>query len=266
MRAGWVVLSFVLVTWAGAAQAADIGQIKTSKGAVSIERAGQSLRGDAGARLQGSDVVRTGNDGSVGITMTDNSLLSAGPNSVLVARPLRVRLDDQCRTLRCIAAARHARRRVGPPREAVLRRDDGAHTVGDSRRARHRIRRHRSDDERCASRLSAVAIALAAALAGCASRTERIILLPEQDGRPTAIVVKQGGSRGALDQPYAAAELSYADPWAYRASDAEVQATFKDALARAAGPRRAFHAVLHRELARAHRANRKRTSKACSPT
>ena len=84
MRAGWVVLSFVLVTWAGAAaQAADIGQIKTSRGAVSIERAGQSLRGDAGARVQDSDVVRTGNDGSVGITMTDNSLLSAGPNSVL---------------------------------------------------------------------------------------------------------------------------------------------------------------------------------------
>ena len=84
MRAGWVVLSFVLVTWTGAAaQAADIGQIKTSKGAVSIERAGQSLRGDAGARVQDSDVVRTGNDGSVGITMTDNSLLSAGPNSVL---------------------------------------------------------------------------------------------------------------------------------------------------------------------------------------
>jgi len=27
--------------------------------------------------------VRTGTDGSVGITMTDNSLLSAGPNSVL---------------------------------------------------------------------------------------------------------------------------------------------------------------------------------------
>ena len=40
------------------ASGADIGQIKVSKGSVSIERAGQSLRGDAGARLQGSDVVR----------------------------------------------------------------------------------------------------------------------------------------------------------------------------------------------------------------
>ena len=68
---------------AALAQAADIGQVKVAKGTVSIERSGQSLRGDAGTRVQDSDVVRTGTDGSVGITMTDNSLLSAGPNSVL---------------------------------------------------------------------------------------------------------------------------------------------------------------------------------------
>jgi len=65
------------------AVAAEIGQIKVSKGTVAIDRGGQSMRGDAGTRVQDSDVVRTGTDGSVGITMTDNSLLSAGPNSVL---------------------------------------------------------------------------------------------------------------------------------------------------------------------------------------
>jgi hypothetical protein len=65
------------------ANAADIGQIKVSKGTVTIERAGHSVAGSVGLRLQASDVVKTGSDGSVGITMTDNSLLSAGPNSVL---------------------------------------------------------------------------------------------------------------------------------------------------------------------------------------
>lgn len=65
------------------AQAADIGQVKVVKGAVTIERSGQSLAAAPGTRLQASDVLRTGSDGSVGITMTDNSLLSAGPNSVL---------------------------------------------------------------------------------------------------------------------------------------------------------------------------------------
>jgi len=51
---------------------------------VSIERNGQTLPAEAGARLQPADVLKTGADGSVGITMSDNSLLSAGPNSVLV--------------------------------------------------------------------------------------------------------------------------------------------------------------------------------------
>jgi outer membrane protein OmpA-like peptidoglycan-associated protein len=89
----------------------------------------------------------------------------------------------------------------------------------------------------------AVALAFAIALAGCAPRDERVILLPEQDGRPTAVVVKQGGREVRLDQPYAATELTYADPWAYRASDAEVQATFKDALA--AQPSRAVAFTLY---------------------
>lgn len=65
------------------AHAADIGQVKVSKGTVTIERSGQQLPAAIGTRLQASDVVKTGADGSVGITMTDNSLLSAGPNSVL---------------------------------------------------------------------------------------------------------------------------------------------------------------------------------------
>ena len=89
----------------------------------------------------------------------------------------------------------------------------------------------------------AVALAFAIALAACAPRDERVILLPEQDGRPTAVVVKQGAREVRLDQPYAATELTYADPWAYRASDAEVQATFKDALA--AQPSRAVTFTLY---------------------
>ena len=65
------------------AHAADIGQVKIAKGQVTIERGGQTLPATTGARLQSGDVLKTGADGSVGITMTDNSLLSAGPNSVV---------------------------------------------------------------------------------------------------------------------------------------------------------------------------------------
>lgn len=86
-------------------------------------------------------------------------------------------------------------------------------------------------------------VALAGWLAGCALQRERIILLPEQDGRPTAVTVKQGSRQVVLDKPYAATDLSLADPWSYRASAAEVQAEFGAALA--AQPSRAAHFTLY---------------------
>ena len=69
-----------LPVWAAAEEA---GHIKVSKGTVQIERAGQKLPAAVGATVQAGDMVTTGSDGSVGITFLDNSLLSAGPNSVL---------------------------------------------------------------------------------------------------------------------------------------------------------------------------------------
>ena len=97
----------------------------------------------------------------------------------------------------------------------------------------------------CGARFASVAglLALVAVLAGCAFSTEQIILLPEQDGRATAVVVRQGGREVLLDRPYAATALSWADPWSYRASAAEVQATFGEALA--AQPSRAAHFTLY---------------------
>lgn len=77
-----VVLAFAC-GWAVAAGAADIGQVKVAKGQVTIERQGTTMPATVGARLQVADTVRTGADGSVGITMDDDSLLSAGPNSAL---------------------------------------------------------------------------------------------------------------------------------------------------------------------------------------
>ena len=63
--------------------AAEIGRIKIAKGQVTVEREGSVLPGPVGMRVQTSDTIRTGPDGSVGITLDDDSLLSAGPNSAL---------------------------------------------------------------------------------------------------------------------------------------------------------------------------------------
>ena len=76
-------MALLLLLTAAPALAADAGQIKVSKGAVHIERAGQRLPAPVGTRVQEADVVVTGAGGSVGIIFADESLLSAGPNSVL---------------------------------------------------------------------------------------------------------------------------------------------------------------------------------------
>ena len=73
----------IMLLAAAGAQATEIGRVKVAKGAVTIERGGQSIVAAPGLTLQTADVVRTGPDAAVGITMSDNSLLSAGPNSVL---------------------------------------------------------------------------------------------------------------------------------------------------------------------------------------
>jgi hypothetical protein len=76
--------TLLMIAAAGQALAAEVGAVKISTGAVHIERAGQRLPAPVGARIHASDVVVTGRDGSVGITFADNSLLSAGPDTVLV--------------------------------------------------------------------------------------------------------------------------------------------------------------------------------------
>jgi hypothetical protein len=63
--------------------AAEIGQIKVLKGQVTVERNARVLAASVGMRLEMADILKTGPDGSVGVTMSDDSLLSAGPNSIL---------------------------------------------------------------------------------------------------------------------------------------------------------------------------------------
>ena len=64
--------------------AADVaGTVKVSKGQVTIERDQQQLPAPVGTRIFTSDRVMTGENGSVGITLRDSTLLSAGPNSTV---------------------------------------------------------------------------------------------------------------------------------------------------------------------------------------
>ena len=84
----WMIAVAALV-FATAVSANDVGEIKTVKGAAHVERGGKKLPATAGMQLRQADTVVTGTDGAVGITFLDNSLFSAGPNSVLVINKYR---------------------------------------------------------------------------------------------------------------------------------------------------------------------------------
>jgi hypothetical protein len=65
-------------------QAAEqAGMIKIVKGSVYIERSGQKIAASVGTPVMSGDRILTGPDGSVGITLSDDTLLSSGPRSVL---------------------------------------------------------------------------------------------------------------------------------------------------------------------------------------
>lgn len=61
----------------------EAGTVKTVKGSVAIERSGQKQAVVVGAHVLAADRIVTGADGAVGITLRDNTMLSAGPNSTL---------------------------------------------------------------------------------------------------------------------------------------------------------------------------------------
>lgn len=93
--------------------------------------------------------------------------------------------------------------------------------------------------ERVARAFAALLVVL---LAACAVQ-ERVILLPEPGGGSPSLAVSQRGHDVLLDRPYAAADLTLADPWRYQATPGEVQATFGAALA--AQPARPAHFTLY---------------------
>ena len=122
---------------------AEIGQLKSAKGDVWIERGGACLPGTVGTRVQTADIVKTGADGSVGMVMVDNSLLSIGPNSILSLD----RLDYDATTQRGqfdSSLSKGSLAWSGAHRQAIAGRDVRPHPLRGSRCPGNRIRgRHR---------------------------------------------------------------------------------------------------------------------------
>lgn len=76
----WTIAG-MLLAFAATVAAQDAGEIKTVSGTASVERSGARIAAKAGMAIRQSDVLVTGTDGALGVTMSDNTLLSIGPGS-----------------------------------------------------------------------------------------------------------------------------------------------------------------------------------------
>ena len=79
-----LALGLVLLMPALGAHAADrIGKVKIASGEVTITRDGVEIAAESGTELFESDVITTGANSAVGMTFSDNSRISLGPDSLL---------------------------------------------------------------------------------------------------------------------------------------------------------------------------------------
>jgi hypothetical protein len=69
--------------------AAEIGQIKNVAGQVFLLRNNVQQNANAGDLLEQADILSTGANGSVGVTLIDNTRLSAGPDSRIELKQFR---------------------------------------------------------------------------------------------------------------------------------------------------------------------------------
>ena len=84
-----LVVCAAIAASAGPAHAAEIGQIKNTAGQVFLLRNNNQQPAKPGDLIEQADVIITGSNGSVGVTLIDNSRLSAGPNTRIEFKQFR---------------------------------------------------------------------------------------------------------------------------------------------------------------------------------
>lgn len=73
--------SLVLTPSAARGQSVEIGVVRSVAGTAHILRDGSEIRPAVGDEVREGDVLRTGADGALGIALSDNAVLSIGPES-----------------------------------------------------------------------------------------------------------------------------------------------------------------------------------------
>lgn len=79
----WLAIAFFAAASSAAAAEVPAGLVKKLTGTVHIERGGAAVPAQVGAMVMAEDRIVTDADSSIGITLKDDTRLSAGPNSVI---------------------------------------------------------------------------------------------------------------------------------------------------------------------------------------
>lgn len=88
LRYATLLIGFALAT-AASAQTVPAGFVKVAEGEVLVMRAGSPLFLKAGDAVYEADRIATTTNQSIGITLRDNSRISAGPNTILVMQTFK---------------------------------------------------------------------------------------------------------------------------------------------------------------------------------
>jgi hypothetical protein len=84
-----ITIVLLLVTASARAGGPQIAQVKTVSGDAVIVRNGARLAAKAGDPVFEKDTIETGADGAIGLTFTDNTVMSTGPNSEIALEEYR---------------------------------------------------------------------------------------------------------------------------------------------------------------------------------
>jgi len=271
-----VLLVALLAAAPAWAAGSPIGQIKKVSGTVSVVRGSDHLPAKPGVPVYQGDVIETGPDGSVGVTLIDNSVFSAGPSSRLALPEFKfdtnnsrgnMLADLQKGTLSVVSGdithTTPGAMSIKTPTAILGVRGTTfavevvavglCQCINDHSAMRMRCLPNAHSCQRaCASTVYSFVPASRSDIAACPAQErypqERYVVLPNADGSPGAgaITVSHGSVATTLDQPYAAAEVRDGRAESLALKPAEAQEFFHDALA--ARPALPWHYRLNFQL------------------
>lgn len=193
----------------------QIGRIKIVSGPAWVIHGGQHLSAEPGVQVYQGDSIETGPDGSIGITLVDDTMFSAGPNSQLALPEFKFDVDTQKGSI----LAELQKGTLAVVSGEITHETPGAMTI-------------KTPSSILGVRGTTFALEVGAAAEESAAQ-ERYVVLPNADGRPDsgAITVTRGDAATTLDQPYAAAELRDGQTASVTMDEEQAQAIFHQALA-----------------------------------